>query len=168
VTSHQINKHILLKKIDSTNEIGYSLNQLVISISIIGILASILVPNFRPAIEFIEVLIAEKYLLSAYRDCQIGLINNDLNPVYFVPENNSNLGIFRDKGFIFSHSGIKGECAPDLGGNYLRASRVNSNNGDLIYSLIINVKTGEKISEGSLPGWLDWWESKSPSLFSED
>ena len=168
MTSLQINKYILLKKIITTKEIGYSLNQLVISISIIGILASILVPNFKPAVEFIEVLIAEKYLLSAHSDCQIGLINNDLSPVYFIPENNIQLGIFRDKGFIFSHTGIKGDCAPEFGGNYLRASRVKSNNKDLIYSLIINVKTGEKTSEGSLPGWLDWWDSKSPSLFSED
>ena len=166
--SHQINKYYLLKKIIFSNETGYSLNQLVITISIIGILAGTLLPNFRPAVEFVEVLIAEKYLLSAYKECQIGLINNEIIPLYFLPEKNINLGVFRDKRFIFSHTGIKGECAPELGGNYLRASRVNSNNGNLIYSLIINVKTGEKISEGSLPSWLDWWDSKSLSLISED
>ena len=59
---------------------------MVIVIAIIGILASILIPNFRPAVEFIEVLIAEKHLLKAVKECKIGLINNELSPQYTLPK----------------------------------------------------------------------------------
>ena len=164
----EIKKHILFEKLFSSKELGYSINEIVIVVSVIGVLASLLVPSFRPAIEFVEVLIAEKYLYKAVRECQIGLIQNEPNPEYSLHEKDINLGIFKDKKFIFSHTGISGECSPEFGGNYLRASRVNSNNGNFIYSLIINVKTGEKTSEGKLPGWLDWWESNSPNLVPEE
>ena len=45
---------------------------------------------------------------------------------------------------------------------------VNINSEKIIYSLIINVKTGEKSSEGSLPDWLDWWDGKSSNLIADD
>ena len=69
---------------------------MVIVIAIIGILASILVPSFRPAVEFIEVLMAEKYLLKAARDCQIGLINGEQSPEYSQPKNEIGLGVFKN------------------------------------------------------------------------
>ena len=65
-----------------------------IVISIIGILASILIPSIAPSVEFIEVLIAEKHLLKAVKECQIGLINNEVSPQYTLPENSVSLGIF--------------------------------------------------------------------------
>ena len=141
---------------------------MVVVISIIGVLATILVPNFRPAVEFIEVLIAEKHLLKAVKECQIGLINNEISPQYTLPENEINLGVFKNNKFAFSHTGLAGDCSPEFGGNQLRVSRINVNSENIIYSLIINVKTGEKLSEGSLPGWLDWWDGKSSNLISED
>ena len=52
---------------NTSKQLGYSINEMVV-IAIIGILASILVPSFRPAVEFIEVLMAEKYLLRALRN----------------------------------------------------------------------------------------------------
>ncbi len=141
---------------------------MVVVIAIIGVLASILVPNFRPAVEFIEVLIAEKHLLKAVKECQIGLINNEISPQYTLPVNEINLGIFKNNKFTFSYTGLGGECSPEFGGNQLRVSRINANSENIVYSLIINVKTGEKSSEGSLPGWLDWWDGKSSNLISED
>lgn len=165
--SNQIIKNILIKKFINPKQFGYSVNEMVIAISIIGILATILVPNFRPAVEFAEVLIAEKYLLKAIKECQIGLINNEPNPIYSLPAKDINLGIFKKNKFTFSYTGIGGECSPEYGGNNLRVSRIDSKTGSLIYSLIVNVKTGKKSSEGSLPIWLDWWESKSPSLIPE-
>ena len=137
-------------------------------ITIIGILASILIPNIAPAVEFIEVLIAEKNLLKAVKECQIGLINNEISPQYTLPENNVRLGIFTKNKFILSHSGIPGECSPEYGGNQLRFSRFDYNTQNIIYSLIINVSSGEKSSEGSLPTWLDWWNGKSSSLIPEN
>ena len=59
---NNIQKISLLKRLITCKQLGYSINELIVVISIIGVLASIVIPNFRPAIEFIEVLIAEKYL----------------------------------------------------------------------------------------------------------
>ena len=164
----EIQKIDLFRKLISSKQLGYSINEMVIVISIIGILASILIPNFRPAVEFIEALIAEKHLLKAVKECQLGLINNEISPQYTLPLDEINLGIFKNNKFTFSYTGIGGECSPEFGGNQLRVSRMEVNSENIIYSLIINVKTGEKSSEGLLPGWLDWWSGKSSNLISED
>ena len=156
-----IQKIYFFKKIIASRNLGCSINEMVGVISIIGILASILVPSFRPAVEFIEVLMAEKYLLKAAQECKIGLINGELSPVYSEPENEISLGVFKENKFSFSYSGVGGECAPEYGGNELKVSRKNTNSGNIIYSLIINVATDEKTSEGALPNWLDWWDEKS-------
>ena len=165
---NNIKKLFLLKRLITYKQLGYSINELIVVISIIGVLASIVIPNFKPAIEFIEVLIAEKHLLKAVKECQLGLINYDISPQYTLPVNEVNLGIFKNNKFTFSFTGIGGECSPEFGGNLLRISRINNNSENIIYSLIINVKTGEKSTEGLLPTWLDWWDGKSSSLISED
>lgn len=157
----KIQKIYLFKKFKTSRKNGYSINEMVIVLAIIGILASILVPSFRPAVEFIEVLMAEKYLLKAAQECKIGLINGELSPVYSEPENEISLGVFKENKFSFSYSGVGGECAPEYGGNELKVSRKNTNSGNIIYSLIINVVTAEKTSEGYLPNWLDWWDKES-------
>ena len=153
----QIQKIYLLKQLMASRNLGYSINEMVVVLAIIGILASIVVPSYRPAIEFIEVLMAEKYLIKAAQECKVGLINGELSPQYSQPENEISLGVFKEKKFSFSYTGVVGECAPEYGGNELKVSRKNTNSGNIIYSLIINVVTAEKTSEGSLPNWLDWW-----------
>ena len=165
---NNIQKISLLKRLIICKQLGYSINELIVVISIIGVLASLVIPNFRPAIEFIEVLIAEKHLLKAVKECQLGLINYDISPQYTLPVNEVNLGIFKNNKFTFSHTGIGGDCSPEFGGNQLRFSRIDINSENIIYSLIINVKTGEKSSEGSLPDWLDWWDGKSSNLIADD
>ena len=157
----KIQKIYLFKKLRTSRQLGYSISEMVIVLAIIGILASILIPSFRPAVEFIEVLMAEKYLLKAAQECKIGLINGELSPVYSLPENEISLGFFNEYKFSFSYTGVSGECSPQYGGNELKVSRKNTNSGNIIYSLIINVVTDEKTSEGSLPNWLDWWDKKS-------
>ena len=159
----KIRKIYFFKKLITSRQLGYSINEMVIVIAIIGILASILVPSFRPAVEFVEVLMAEKYLLKAAQECKLGLINGELSPVYSLPENEISLGVFKENKFTFSYTGVGGECSPQYGGNELRVSRKDTNSGNIIYSLIINVVSGEKTSEGSLPNWLDWWDKKSSS-----
>ena len=164
----KIQKIYFLRKLLASTNLGYSMNEMVIVISIIGILASILVPSFRPAVEFVEVLIAEKYLLKAAQECQLGLINGELDPQYTMPEDEISLGVFKENKFTFSYTGIGGECSPEYGGNQLRVSRKNTKSGDIIYSLNINLATNEKTSEGNLPNWLDWWDKKSPSFFTDN
>ena len=81
----QIQKIYLLKQLMASRNLGYSINEMVVVLAIIGILASILVPSYRPAIEFIEVLMAEKYLIKAFQECKVGLINGELSPQYSQP-----------------------------------------------------------------------------------
>ena len=164
----QIQNIFLFKKLITYKQLGYSLNEMLVVISVIGILASILVPNFKPALEFIEVLIAEKYLLKAFKECEMGFVNNEIRPQYTLPKDDINLGIFKKNKFTFSYTGISEECSPELGGNQLRVSRKNANSEKIIYSLIINVSTGEKVSQGKLPAWLDWWDGKSSSIITDN
>ena len=157
----QIQKIYLLKQLIASRNLGYSVNEMLVVLAIIGILASIVVPSYRPAIEFIEVLMAEKYLIKAAQECKVGLINGELSPQYSQPENEISLGILKENKFSFSYTGVGGECSTQYGGNQLKVSRKNTNSGNIAYSLIINVATGEKTSEGSLPNWLDWWDTES-------
>ena len=164
----RIQKIYFLKQLISSSTLGYSINEMIIVVSIIGILASILVPSYRPAIEFIEVLIAEKSLIKAAQECKIGLINGELSPQYSLPEKEISLGVLKENKFSFSYSGVGGECSPQYGGNQLRVSRKNTNSENIIYSLIINVATGEKTSEGYLPDWLDWWDTESSNRIMDN
>ena len=152
----------------ASRNLGYSINEMVVVLAIIGILASIVVPSYRPAIEFVEVLMAEKYLIKAAQECKIGLINGELSPEYSQPENEISLGLLKENKFSFSYTGIGGECSPEYGGNQLKVSRKNTNSGNIIYSLIINVATGEKTSEGPLPNWLDWWDKESSTVIMDN
>ena len=135
---------------------------------IIGILATMLIPNFSSALEFIEILIAEKHLNGAVKDCQRGLINSEIIPQYDLPSNDVGIGIFKNNKFSFSYTGIEGECIGNLEPNQIRLSKMNNNQSNIDYSLIINLITGERISEGKLPEWLDWWEDFYSPLIPEN
>ena len=88
----------------ASRNLGYSINEMVVVLAIIGILASIVVPSYRPAIEFIEVLMAEKYLIKAAQECKVGLINGELSPQYSLPENEISLGVLKENKFSFSYT----------------------------------------------------------------
>ena len=47
-------------------------------------------------------------------------------------------------------------------------SKMNNNQSNIDYSLIINLITGERISEGNIPDWLDWWEDFYSPLIPEN
>ncbi|MBO6974109.1 MAG: type II secretion system protein [Prochlorococcus marinus CUG1435] len=168
---------MFLKKQEISNHIktiriienGFSIIDLSIAITVIGFLAVMVIPNFSPALEFVEVLVAEKYLLKSVRECQSGLIKNDLSTQYDLPENNSGLGIFKNNKYLFSYTGNPGECInlSTLEENRIRVTRSNISQ-NLEYSLIINLISGEKTSEGQLPGWLDWWEGVYSPIIPEN
>ena len=150
-------------------QLGYSTGEILTVIFVIGFLASFLIPNFSSAIEFVEVLLVEKRLQKAVRECQYGLINNQTYPRYSVPENDVRIGLSKKKGFVFSNTGIEGECLSNFGKNLLSASRINQNKKNNSYSLIINLVNGNKTSQGKIPEWLDWWKgSYSPLIPSND
>ena len=154
------------KEKDKSN--GYSITDLSIAIMIVGILATLLIPNFSSALEFVEVLIAEKHLNGAVKDCQRGLINDEMNPQYDLPYSDVGVGIFKNNKFSFSYTGIEGECFGYLEPNQIRLSKMNNNQSNIDYSLIINLITGERISEGKIPEWLDWWEDFYSPLIPEN
>ena len=168
---------MFLKKKEKLNNIktikmtenGFSIVDLSIAITVIGILAVMVIPNISPALEFVEVLVAEKYLLKSVRECQSGLIKNDLSTQYDLPPNNSGLGIFKNNKYLFSYTGNPGECInlSTLEENRIRVTRSNISQ-NLEYSLIINLISGEKTSEGQLPGWLDWWEGVYSPIIPEN
>ena len=153
-------KLLSLKNIIKLRQLGFSTTEMIVVFTVVGILATMVVPNFGPALEFVEVLIAEKYLLGAVKECQVGIVNGEIDPQYSFPNQDVGLGIFKNNKFVFSHTGIPGDCYPDSGGNRLRVTRINPDSGIEKYSLIINVSSGEKSFEGNIPGWLDWWSGK--------
>ena len=50
---------------------GYSSNEMAVSLACLTILLTLGFPLFTPVIEMAEVLIAEKYLLEAVKECQM-------------------------------------------------------------------------------------------------
>ena len=162
-------KKVIIKKNRVKEKNGFSIASLSVSLAIIGILSLMLVPNFSSALEFVEVLIAEKYLLRSVRECQSDLIKNDSSPQYNLRTNNSGLGIFKNNKYIFSYTGNQGECINFINkeGNRIRITKSNQGENPN-YSLILNVITGEKTYEGQLPEWLDWWEGVYSPIIPEN
>ncbi|MBO8243539.1 type II secretion system protein [Prochlorococcus marinus XMU1411] len=160
---------MIIKKIRKKQENGFSIANLSVALAIIGILATMLVPNFSSALEFLEVLVAEKYLLKSVRECQSDLIKNELSPQYDLQINNSGIGIFKNNKYIFSYTGNQGACINEMNteGNRIKITK-SSTGQNLNYSLIINVITGEKTYEGQLPVWLDWWEGAYSPIIPEN
>ena len=156
------------KRFLNSNKNGFSTNELVVVITIIGILSTLVIPNFAPALEFIEVLIAERYLLGAVKECQIGILNQDINPQYSLPNKEIGLGLFKKNKYIISHTGISEECLSLSGGNILRVSKLSGLQGNPSYSLDINVVSGSKSYEGSIPSWLYWWSGKYSPVIPEN
>ena len=141
---------------------------MVVSLTCIGIITTLTFPLLTPVIEIAEVLIAEKYLLEAVKECQMGLINGENYPSYTLPPQSIGLGFISNRRFQFPFSGINGECLSSFGGNILSAQRMNNNQTIPTFSLNINVVTGEKTTEGDVPSFIDWWEGFYSPLIQED
>ncbi len=177
-------KYLIFNKLIQLENNGFSIAELVITILMVGIISTLIIPNFTPALEFVEVLIVEKYLLTSVKECQLAIVNDESYPQYSLPLNDIGLGIVKNKRFVFSHTGIAGDCAPYLGGNIIKISRINTNfrrpiipippsmppilQEEIIYSLQINVSTGEKTSEGEIPQWLNWWNGRYSPIIPEN
>mgnify|MGYP001178519813 CR=1 FL=1 len=163
-----IRKKLLSQKYLETNQSGYSTIQMAVALTCIGIVTTLTFPLLTPVIEWTEVLIAEKYLLDAVKQCQMGLINGETYPLYTLPPQSTGLGFISTRRFQFPYTGIDGECLSSFGGNILSAQRMNNNQTIPTYILNINVVTGEKTSEGDVPSFIDWWEGVYSPLIQED
>ena len=150
------------------DQTGFSSNEMVVVFSCIGILATITIPLLTPVIEMAEVLIAEKYLLGAVKECQMGLINDEGSPIYTLPPKNIGIGFMTNKRYQFPSSGREGECLDSYGGNILSAARMNQNQTNPTFSLNINLITGQKTTEGDVPSFIDWWEGTYSPLIEEN
>ena len=147
---------------------GYSTNELAVVLACLAILLTLGFPLFTPLVEMAEVLIAEKYLLEAVKECQMGLINGENYPSYTLPPQSIGLGFISTRRFQFPFSGINGECLSSSGGNILSAQRTTNNQTIPTFSLNINLVTGEKTTEGDVPSFIDWWEGVYSPLIQED
>ena len=145
-------------------DFGFSINEMVLTIIVLSIISGIFIPKFLKSIEFFEFLIAEKHLLKSVKKCQLGLINGETNPQYNLPLKTTSIRFNRRNIFKFRYTGIEGECKSNFSFNKLSISKKNINNDNFEYSLIINLITGQKTSEGTLPIWLDWWEGQYSPL----
>tara|TARA_Y100000589_G_scaffold240099_1_gene227628 strand:- start:136 stop:654 length:519 start_codon:yes stop_codon:yes gene_type:complete len=159
-----LNHHFTQEKIQN----GFSTIDLSITIAVIGILATILAPNFSSALEYFEVLIGEKQLYSAVKECQQGLINDEISPNYNLPAKELSLGIYKNNKYSFDYTGVENECFTNNSSNRIRLTRAKNNQSEIQYALIIDLITGERISEGDLPEWLDWWEDFYSPLIPEN
>ena len=166
--SFDIRNRRLYKYFVETDQAGYSSLQMVVAMACIGILATILIPLLTPVIELAEVLIAEKHLLGAVKECQMGLINDENYPVYTLPPQNIGIGFITNRRYQFLSSGVGGECLSTDGANILYAARMNQNQTFPIFSLNINLISGEKTTEGDVPSFIDWWEGTYSPLIEED
>ena len=155
---------LILKEVDS----GFSTNEMVVVLASIGILATMILPNLMPVVEIAEVLIAEKYLLGAVKECQMGLINGEDYPIYTLPPQSVGIGFISTRRFKFPDSGDDGDCLSFSSGNILSAVRTSRDKIVPLYNLNINLVTGEKTTEGEVPSWLDWWEGVYSPLIQEN
>tara|TARA_Y100001968_G_scaffold327858_1_gene373790 strand:- start:535 stop:1044 length:510 start_codon:yes stop_codon:yes gene_type:complete len=147
---------------------GFSSIEMVIVLTCIGIIATITFPLLTRVLEMTEVLIAEKYLHSAVKQCQMGLINGENYPAYSLPPQFIDLGFISNRAFQFSYTGIEGECLSSSGGNILSSYRSTNNESTFTFGLSINLVTGEKNTEGDVPDFIDWWQGFYSPLIDED
>ena len=164
----KIRKQKLTQRYLEKDQSGYSIVQMSVALTCIGIVTTLTFPLLTPVIEIAEVLIAENYLLDAVKECQMGLINGENNPLYTLPPQSIGFGFISTRRFQYPYTGINGECLSDSGGNILSAQRMSNNQVIPTFSLNINVVTGEKTSEGDVPSFIDWWEGSYSPFIQED
>ena len=92
---------------------------------------------------------AKQFLLNAFKECLIKDAGGDTNPTYIIPPNN--------KYFEFPDSGDDGVCFSPSSGNILTAARTDGNGQTVsYYNININLKTGEKTTDRTIPSYLNW------------
>ena len=129
---------------------AFSLVELVVVIAVLGLLVSLSMPAYRGIREWAAVNKAKNGLVTAVKECQVGLVRGKDRPTYTLPEN--------DAFFEYPDLGADGLCLDPATGNVLTAARRDRGRNQVMstYNLNINVITGRKTTDRAVPAWVDW------------
>ena len=138
----------LFRKYLNNNQEGFTLVELIVVIVILLILGSISIPSFLNIIEKVEAHGAQLNLINAFEECYTKILFGEQNPTYSIPPNTNR--------FQYPDSGKDGYCLSPSSGNILTAARTAYGQRVSTYNLNINVVTGAKSTERSVPSWINW------------
>ena len=141
-------KKTFFKKYLNKNHNGFTLVELIVVIVILLILGSISIPSFLTIIEKVEAQAAQLNLINAFEECYTKILLGEANPTYNIPPNTNR--------FQYPDSGRDGYCLSPSSGNILTAARTSYGQRISTYNLNINVVTGVKSTERSVPSWINW------------
>jgi len=136
---------------------GFTLIELVIVISVLGILSIIAIPSFFTFIEKTADIAVRTSLLQSFKECQIGIIGNKEIPTFQLDmgtvRRNGYYKFYQQYDYIPRKDGsipptILGNCIGPLGPHRLGVRKIKGENKN--GELWINLRTGEKIEKGNL------------------
>ena len=136
------------RKISALGNRGFSLVELVVVIAILAILSSVAIPAFIGVIERAEVEVAKYNLINAFKECFIKISDGKENATYTIPKNTSR--------FQYPDLGDDGVCLSPETGNILTAARTAYGQKISDYNLNINLKTGERTTDRTIPDYVTW------------
>ena len=137
-----------IRKYLNRNQEGFTLVELIVVIIILLILGSISIPSLLSIIEKVEAQAAQLNLMNAFEECYTKIMLGEQNPTYSIPPNTSR--------FQYPDLGKDGYCLSPSSGNILTAARTAYGQRVSTYNLNINVVTGVKSTERSVPTWINW------------
>ena len=141
-------KKRIFKKYLNKRQNGFTLIELIVVIIILLILGSISIPSFFNILEKVEAQAAQLNLINAYEECYTKILLGEANPTYNIPPYTTR--------FQYPDSGRDGYCLSPSSGNILTAARTAYGQRVSTYNLNINVVTGAKSTERSVPSWINW------------
>ena len=137
-----------IRKYLNRNQEGFTLVELIVVIIILLILGSISIPSLLSIIEKVEAQAAQLNLMNAFEECYTKIMLGEQNPTYNIPPNTNR--------FQYPDLGKDGYCLSPSSGNILTAARTAYGQRVSTYNLNINVVTGAKSTERSVPSWINW------------
>ena len=111
-------------------------------------MGSISIPSLLSIIEKVEAQAAQLNLMNAFEETYTKIMFGEQNPTYSIPPNTSR--------FQYPDLGKDGYCLSPSSGNILTAARTAYGQRVSTYNLNINVVTGAKSTERSVPSWINW------------